>query len=294
MASLICGHCKKSLITPILKQELQMRSILVIFTETAHLHFDEIIDSLIAARVLQTKHHTLLTTQGDRTHFARKLWNLLLRLPPRKFMKHVEPLLEKCGFFQDQQHVHLKAHMCLRCAIEHMIPIEELADKLMIHGCLRSGEHRDAIKSGMVEISKWKVIFDSLQRQHSSPQVLKIFEEMMQEFEIPMPAELSHILQRGMICVCGDAENHLAAEQDGRTPAPIGTFCVSCQRLSRHRPNRNPEGLHADFSQPSDDKENDAEIRQRSCRSFRKGQMTKVRSFQREVMKPVTQKRKSD
>ena len=63
--------------------------------------------------------------------------------------EHVEPMLEELGFLQDQKSVCLKTHMCLRCVMEHMLPVEELADKLVTQGCLKQPDYRS------VSISIW-------------------------------------------------------------------------------------------------------------------------------------------
>ena len=69
----------------------------------------------------------------------------------------MEPMLEELGFLQDQRSVCLKTHMCLRCVIEHMLPVEELADKLVTQGCLKQPDYRS------VSISIWTLcVFLSL------------------------------------------------------------------------------------------------------------------------------------
>ena len=62
-----------------------MRSILDAFVENGHIYFDELVDKLIAAGILQTKNYEILTVPTERGHRVRKLWSLLLRLPPSKF-----------------------------------------------------------------------------------------------------------------------------------------------------------------------------------------------------------------
>ena len=58
-------------------------------------------------------------------------------------------MLQELGFFQDQKSVCAKTHMCLRCVMEHMLPVEELADKLVTKGCLKQAVYRS------VSISIW-------------------------------------------------------------------------------------------------------------------------------------------
>ena len=71
-----------------------MRSILDTFVENGYIYFDELVDRLIAAGILQTKHHEILTVATERGQRARKLWSLLLRLPPSKFKVLSVVLLE--------------------------------------------------------------------------------------------------------------------------------------------------------------------------------------------------------
>jgi hypothetical protein len=62
-----------------------MRSILEAFIEDSHLHFERLVDELIQKGVFQTKHYEIITVQAERGQKARKLWTMLLRLPPKKF-----------------------------------------------------------------------------------------------------------------------------------------------------------------------------------------------------------------
>ena len=59
----------------------------------------------------------------------------------------MEPMLEELEFLQDQKSVCLRTHMCLRCVMEHMLPVEEFADKLVTQGCLKQPDYRSVSTS---------------------------------------------------------------------------------------------------------------------------------------------------
>jgi hypothetical protein len=43
---------------------------------------------------------------------------------------------------EKQQRVSFREAMCLRCCMEHCLPVEELADKLMTPGFMTSSEYK--------------------------------------------------------------------------------------------------------------------------------------------------------
>ncbi|XP_070182401.1 uncharacterized protein [Littorina saxatilis] len=295
MASLMCVLCGKSSIGPILEQEALMRNILDVFVEFGHLYFDELIDKLIASGVLQPKHHDIITVQRERSQIARQLWMLLLRIPPKKFKEQVQPVLEELGLWREETSFQAKTEMCLRCVMEHMMPIEELADKLVTEGFLRGAEYRDVVKSRLFEISKWELIFDCLKREHSNACLLEICENLLEEFEIPVPPRFSQILEIGIPCACS-AKPDTRADEGEAAEAPTGPLCNTCRApatFPRQDSQLVLEELHANIEQPTDETADEVELRPRSCCHFRKQRMAQTHRFQKDVMKPMTSKRLS-
>nr|KAG5701691.1 hypothetical protein BaRGS_004293 [Batillaria attramentaria] len=86
--------------------------------------------------------------------------------------------------------------------MEHMLPLEEIADQLNRKHYLKLADYRDITSSRMCEIDKWWRIFESLRKLGGKSDAHGIIGAKLEEFEIPVPPDLKHILAAGVPCMC--------------------------------------------------------------------------------------------
>ncbi|KAK7489807.1 hypothetical protein BaRGS_00018989 [Batillaria attramentaria] len=253
-----------------------MKSILEPFVHYIDLHLEQLIDRLITMGILDTKHIDIMTVQMERGHRARQLWNLLLRVPPGRFFGEVEPLLrEVCPIvFKEQTAVRPRKPACLRCVMEHMLPLEEIADQLNRKHYLKLADYRDITSSRMCEIDKWWRIFESLRKLGGKSDAHGIIGAKLEEFEIPVPPDLKHILAAGVPCMCRPTSEEPSVI--GIPPGHSRDFlCVQCAQGHGDGDSQSQSSaeehlyVNITFGHSPEEQPEEVELRPRSCRNLR-------------------------
>ncbi|XP_025080798.1 uncharacterized protein LOC112556217 isoform X1 [Pomacea canaliculata] len=200
-----CKTCKKDLLIPFARQQTYLRNILQKFKEMVDPLTDDIVDILITKGVLKIGANQEFTesacpVQQER---ARRLWQLLLYVPPSKFFNIVVPLLERfrstfktIGASMSEIH-----EMCFRCVVVAVIPLEDIADELCENNFLKLPAYKDLHDKNVLLTDRWQKFFRMISTTEQI-EVLEVFRRHLEKHEIPEPEDLKQHLKQSTLCLC--------------------------------------------------------------------------------------------